>query len=119
MSQAIENIPAGPVNVDVGERTALPNKRMVYSTIEGLISHFELSMSNRGFETPCEESYAAIDSPNGELGFYLVGDGTEVSKFSGPCAITRRSPLRSVGSPRKSRPPGSPKPSRPSASRNA
>ena len=61
---------------------------MVYSTIEGLISHFELSMSNRGFETPCEESYSAIESPNGELGFYLVGDGTEVA--IAPAAVRRR-----------------------------
>ena len=36
-------------------------------------------MSNRGFEVPHEESYAAIESPNGELGFYLVGDGTDVA----------------------------------------
>jgi NADH-quinone oxidoreductase subunit D len=56
---------------------ALPGKGQVYSTIEGTISHFELSMSNRGFEVPCAESYAAIEAPNGELGFYLVGDGGE------------------------------------------
>ena len=36
-------------------------KKQVYSTIEGTISHFELSMSNRGFEVPCEEAYAAIE----------------------------------------------------------
>ena len=79
VAQAIENLPAGPVNVPVGDRTTLPNKRMVYSTIEGTISHFELVMSNRGFEVPHEESYAAIESPNGELGFYLAGDGTDVA----------------------------------------
>ena len=79
VEQAIENLPAGPVNVDIGQRTALPTKRQVYSTIEGLISHFELEMSNRGFEVPHEECYAAIESPNGELGFYLVGDGTDVA----------------------------------------
>ena len=79
IDQAIENLPPGPVNVDVGERTALPTKRMVYSTIEGLISHFELEMSNRGFETPYDETYAAIESPNGELGFYVAGDGTDVA----------------------------------------
>ncbi len=79
ITQAVENIPAGPINVGIDERTALPNKRMVYSTIEGCISHFELSMANRGFETPHEESYSAIESPNGELGFYLAGDGTDVA----------------------------------------
>jgi NADH-quinone oxidoreductase subunit D len=77
--QAIENLPSGPVNVDIGQRTTLPDKRPVYSTIEGTISHFELLMSNRGFETPNEESYDAVESPNGELGFYLVGDGTHVA----------------------------------------
>ena len=79
VTQAIENLPSGPVDVGIDQRTALPAKRQVYSTIEGLISHFELAMSNRGFETPHEEAYAAIESPNGELGFYVVGDGTDVA----------------------------------------
>lgn len=79
VEQAIENLPAGPVNVGMDERTALPVKRHVYTTIEGLISHFELTMSNRGFEVPHEECYAAIEAPNGELGFYLAGDGGEVA----------------------------------------
>jgi NADH-quinone oxidoreductase subunit D len=79
VEQLVENIPAGPVNVGIDQRTALPNKRMVYSTIEGCISHFELAMSNRGFEVPHEEVYGAIEAPNGELGFYIVGDGTDVA----------------------------------------
>lgn len=76
IQQAVENLPQGPVNVGVDERTALPNKQMVYTTIEGLITQFELVMSNRGFEAPCEESYSAFEAPNGELGFYVVGDGS-------------------------------------------
>lgn len=76
IEQAVENLPPGPVNVGVDQRAILPSKGKVYSTIEGLISHFELVMTNRGFEVPCEESYAAVEAPNGELGFYLVGDGT-------------------------------------------
>jgi NADH-quinone oxidoreductase subunit D len=79
VAQAIENLPSGPVNVSIGKRTALPNKRMVYSTIEGTISHFELEMSNRGFDVPHDECYSAIEAPNGELGFYLVGNGTDVA----------------------------------------
>lgn len=79
VAQALENIPAGPYKVDVGERAALPDKQQVYTTIEGTISHFELAMSNRGFQSPHEESYSAIESPNGELGFYLAGDGTDVA----------------------------------------
>ena len=76
VQQAIENLPAGPVNVGLEERLTLPIKGQVFSTIEGLISHFELVMSNRGFEVPCDEVYVATEAPNGELGFYLVGDGT-------------------------------------------
>ena len=33
-------------------------------------------MANRGFEVPCDEVYCSTEAPNGELGFYLVGDGT-------------------------------------------
>ncbi len=79
VEQAIENLPSGPVNVGVDERTTLPPKQQVYQTIEGTISHFELVMANRGFTVPHEESYAAIEAPNGELGFYLVGDGSDVA----------------------------------------
>jgi NADH-quinone oxidoreductase subunit D len=79
VAQAIENLPSGPINVAIGERTALPSKRMVYTTIEGTISHFELEMSNRGFDVPHDECYSATEAPNGELGFYLVGNGTDVA----------------------------------------
>jgi NADH-quinone oxidoreductase subunit D len=74
--QALDNLPAGPINIGDDARTILPDKRAVFTTIEGLITHFELSMSNRGFQTPCEEVYCPTESPNGELGFYIVGDGT-------------------------------------------
>jgi NADH-quinone oxidoreductase subunit D len=74
--QAIENLPAGPVNVGDDARAILPRKGVVFSTIEGLITHFELVMTNRGFQAPNEEVYCATEAPNGELGFYLVGDGT-------------------------------------------
>jgi NADH-quinone oxidoreductase subunit D len=75
--QAIENLPSGPVNIGPDHRAILPGKGQVYSTIEGLISHFELVMTNRGFRVPEEEVYQATEAPNGELGFYLVGDGTQ------------------------------------------
>jgi NADH-quinone oxidoreductase subunit D len=79
VQQAIENLPAGPISVALGERAVLPEKQQVYQTIEGTITHFELIMSNRGFEVPCEECYAATEAPNGELGFYIVGDGSNVA----------------------------------------
>ena len=49
VAQAVESIPAGPINVGMDERMTKPDKKQVYSTIEGTISHFELAMSNRGF----------------------------------------------------------------------
>lgn len=79
VTQAIENIPNGPLNVGIDERMTLPPKSQVYQTIEGTITHFELVMWNRGFVVPSEETYAAIEAPNGELGFYVVGDGSDVA----------------------------------------
>ena len=79
IEQALENLPAGPANVAVDERFALPDKKDVYRTIEGTITHFELVMANRGLVTPHEEIYSAIEAPNGELGFYLAGDGRDAA----------------------------------------
>ena len=79
LHQAVENLPSGPVNVDIGARTTIPDKGAVFTTIEGLISHFELMMSNRGFTVPEEEVYMATESANGELGFYIVGDGSDTA----------------------------------------
>ncbi len=76
ISQAIENLPSGPVNAAVDDRMVLPNQLSVYRSIEGLIHHFELFMNNRKWNPPVEEVYAATESPNGELGFYIVSDGT-------------------------------------------
>jgi NADH-quinone oxidoreductase subunit D len=84
IAQAVENLPSGPVNVGVGQRAIVPPKSQVYSTIEGLITHFELSMSHRGCTVPCEEVYSAVEAPNGELGFYIVGDGTSRA-YRGRC----------------------------------
>ena len=79
VTQAVENLPGGPVNVGPDRRAILPEKGAVFATIEGLISHFEVVMTNRGFSVPCEEVYVATEAPNGELGFYIVGDGTQTA----------------------------------------
>jgi NADH-quinone oxidoreductase subunit D len=76
--QAIENLPSGPVNVDANSKVILPDQTATYRSIESLIQHFELIMVNRRWETPTDELYASTESPNGELGFYLVADGTGV-----------------------------------------
>jgi len=79
VQQATENLPSGPVDIGVDQRATLPDKGQVYNTIEGTITHFELVMANRGLEVPSEEIYAAIEAPNGELGFYVAGDGSNVA----------------------------------------
>jgi NADH-quinone oxidoreductase subunit D len=76
VQQAVENIPPGPVNVGPDRRSILPPPGKVWTTIEGLISHFELVMPNRGLPVPNEEVYFGTEAPNGELGFYIVGDGS-------------------------------------------
>lgn len=73
--QMIDHIPGGPVNVSPEGKDVLPPKEQVYSSIEGLIQHFELIMTNRGFETPAGEVYNAIETANGEQGYYIVSDG--------------------------------------------
>ena len=73
---AIENLPAGGVNVVVESKAVFPEQRSVYRTIESMIQHFELVMPNRQWTPPVDEVYGAIESPNGELGFYVVSDGT-------------------------------------------
>jgi NADH-quinone oxidoreductase subunit D len=74
--QAVENLPAGAVNVDVNSKEVIPDKSAVYRSIEGLIQHFELFMWNRQWNPPVDEVYAANETANGELGFYVVSDGT-------------------------------------------
>ncbi len=75
IEQLIDNIPGGSVNVVADGKVRIPPKGDVYGSIEATIQHFELFMHNRGFDTPIGEAYGAIESPNGELGFYVVADG--------------------------------------------
>ncbi len=63
----------GPINVD-DPRIILPPKSEVYSTIEGTIQHFKIVME--GLKLPAGEVYSYTEGGNGELGFYIVADGT-------------------------------------------
>ncbi len=88
--QLIDNIPGGPVNVSPEGKDVLPPKDQVYSSIEGLIQHFELIMTNRGFEAPRGEVYNCIESANGELGYYIVSSGENIpwrTRTRPPCYI--------------------------------
>ena len=75
IDQLIDRIPAGPMNVCDDAKMHLPDKSSVYGSIEGLIQHFELVMTNRGWEAPVAEAYTANETANGELGYFIVSDG--------------------------------------------
>jgi NADH-quinone oxidoreductase subunit D len=74
IEQCIEHMPDdGPVNSD-DPRVVLPDKSDVYTTIEGTIQHFKLIME--GAKVPAGEVYSYTEGGNGELGYYLVSDGS-------------------------------------------
>jgi NADH-quinone oxidoreductase subunit D len=74
IDQALEQMPDdGPVNVE-DPRYILPAKDEVYSTIEATIAHFKLVME--GFKPPPGEVYHFTEAGNGELGFFIVSDGS-------------------------------------------
>jgi NADH-quinone oxidoreductase subunit D len=74
IEQALDQMPDhGPINID-DPRVVLPPKEDVYSTIEGTIQHFKIVME--GIKVPAGECYSYTEAGNGELGFYLVSDGS-------------------------------------------
>jgi len=73
IDQALAQLPPGPILAD-DPRFVLPPKEQVYTTIEGLMNHFKLVME--GQKVPAGEVYVATEGGNGELGFYLVSDGS-------------------------------------------
>jgi NADH-quinone oxidoreductase subunit D len=73
IEQAMAELPAGPVTID-DARFMLPPKHKVYDSIEGLMNHFKIIME--GIKVPPGEAYQAVEGANGELGFYIVSDGS-------------------------------------------
>jgi NADH-quinone oxidoreductase subunit D len=74
IEQCLERLPdEGPVCVD-DPRVVLPPKDKVYTTIEATIQHFKLIME--GLKMPAGEVYSYTEAGNGELGFYIVSDGS-------------------------------------------
>jgi NADH-quinone oxidoreductase subunit D len=73
IEQALAQIPEGPIAI-TDPRFFLPPKREVYGSIEGLMNHFKLVIE--GQKIPPGEVYVATEGANGELGFYLVSDGS-------------------------------------------
>ena len=73
VEQAIKQAPEGPVSID-NPKVVLPPKEKVYNSIEGLMNHFKLIME--GIKVPAGEVYQAVEGANGELGFYVISDGS-------------------------------------------
>lgn len=73
VEQAVEKLPEGKVYID-DFKIFLSPKSETYNSIEGLIHHFEIIMN--GPKVPKGEAYFAIESPNGEHGYYVVSDGS-------------------------------------------
>jgi NADH-quinone oxidoreductase subunit D len=64
--------------VNVGDkRVVLPPKENTYGSIEGLMNHFMLIMEGNGIRPPAGEAYFATEGANGELGFYVISDGSD------------------------------------------
>jgi NADH-quinone oxidoreductase subunit D len=66
----------GAVNA-TEKRAVLPPKEDTYGNIEGLMHHFKLIMLGHGIRPPQGEFYSAVEGANGELGFYVVSDGSD------------------------------------------
>jgi NADH-quinone oxidoreductase subunit D len=64
------------VNVN-DKRVVLPPKETAYGSIEGLMNHFMLVMEGYGIRPPVGEAYFPVEGANGELGFYVISDGTD------------------------------------------
>lgn len=84
IEQALAQMPPGPIVID-DWRYALPPKKEVFSSIEGVMAHFKLIME--GIQVPPGEVYVYSEGSNGELGFHLVSNGS-----GKPYAIQLRGP---------------------------
>lgn len=73
IDQCLARIKPGPINTD-DPRVMLPEKQKVYNSIEGMISHFKIIFE--GIQVPPGEVYSYTEGGNGELGFYIVSNGT-------------------------------------------
>ena len=71
--QAVEKLPPGDFHCR-DRRVWMPDKYEVFNSIEGLIDHFKIVMD--GPEPPPGEAYSAVEGGNGEVGFYIVSDGS-------------------------------------------
>ena len=71
--QALEGMPSGPTKAEA-PKVVLPDREKMKTQMEALIYHFKIV--TEGFAVPAGEVYHAIESPRGEMGYYIVSDGT-------------------------------------------
>jgi NADH-quinone oxidoreductase subunit D len=73
LEQALDRLRPGPINVD-DPRVILPPKSRAMSDMEAMIYHFKQVME--GIKPPAGEVYMGVENPKGELGYYMVSDGS-------------------------------------------
>jgi NADH-quinone oxidoreductase subunit D len=73
VEQAREGMPSGPYKADA-PKVVLPDRERMKTDMEALIHHFKIV--TEGFRVPAGEVYQVVESPRGEMGYYVVSDGT-------------------------------------------
>jgi len=73
VKQALDGMPEGPTKADA-PKVVLPDREKMKTQMEALIYHFKII--TEGFTVPAGEVYQAVESPRGEMGYYVVSDGT-------------------------------------------
>jgi NADH-quinone oxidoreductase subunit D len=73
VQQALAGMPEGQVKAD-SPKVVLPDREKMKTQMEALIYHFKII--TEGFTVPAGEVYQAVESPRGEMGYYIVSDGT-------------------------------------------
>jgi len=84
ITQALEGMPEGAWQADA-PHVVLPDREKMKTQMESLIYHFKIV--TEGFRVPAGEVYQCIEAPRGEIGYYVVSDGT-----SKPYRVHMRTP---------------------------
>jgi NADH-quinone oxidoreductase subunit D len=84
IKQALEGMPEGAWQADA-PKIVLPEREKMKTQMEALIYHFKIV--TEGFRVPAGEVYQPVESPRGEIGYYIVSDGT-----SKPYRVYMRTP---------------------------
>ncbi len=75
VKQAVKNLPEGPYKVE-DNKVSLPPREKLHTSMEALIHHFKLV--SEGVNVPAGETYVPTEGARGEVGFYIVSDGSNI-----------------------------------------